>query len=787
MNKLILRILIVVAVASIPFYKVSAFSGPGAGTFGDPYIIANCVQLQEMNDDLAASYKLANSMDCADTSNWNGFQGFGPIGDNVTPFTGNFNGDGYTVSNLYMNRPSNYQGLFGYTNGATITKIKLTGSIQGDSYVGGLVGYANATTITLSVSSVSVSGTVAGGLVGGLAGSAIQNSYSHGSVTGAGQIGGLVGDAISSTITHSYSKGAVSSIGIVGGLIGTDSGSNTFDDLYWDTETSGTSTGCNINGLGTCAGLTGKTTLQMQDQETYNPSNSYGFTLSNYAAYRYVKWEITRIKYGPDTNCYTGDVCTQVSEFDFTIGGFPISTSGVTVTNPDGINPPGADASNLVDDNTGTKFLDAAYSYSNNSDGLTTVIFDAGSGNLLTFNGYNWATGNDQNYRDPVSWTVSGSNNGTDYTVLDVQSNFATTEDRNTFVSSQNTEWDFYTTWGIWSEVNNGYPFLQWEGYAYDYNAPTIITRSPERYETGTAIDVPIVLTFSKPMNPDSLVVSTGPCEEECATYTVTWSENNRILTLVRVNNGGFFEPNTQYTVTVEADDSEGDPLVGGSDGTIFTTYVPLVLTQVTPIPSQIFTRTATYYFDANGSNPLEEQYVFEVCGPGHVDDGAIVTVDTINHTVTFTNLVVGHTYYCGFMLESLHRGTSDILYIGPFTVNNPPIAILLDSLPQTVSQVTVATPTSISTPITPEKKSFTFERNLRMGMIDPDVAKLQAYLHDAGFPVSPAGQPGSKGFETNKFGGATKAALIKFQKAKGIKPASGFLGPLTRAYINSH
>jgi len=71
--------------------------------------------------------------------------------------------------------------------------------------------------------------------------------------------------------------------------------------------------------------------------------------------------------------------------------------------------------------------------------------------------------------------------------------------------------------------------------------------------------------------------------------------------------------------------------------------------------------------------------------------------------------------------------------------------------------------------------------RNLEAGMVSEDVRKLQKYLNAKGFTVASAGA-GSPGNETTKFGAATKAAVIKFQKANGIKPTSGYYGPLTRA-----
>lgn len=79
------------------------------------------------------------------------------------------------------------------------------------------------------------------------------------------------------------------------------------------------------------------------------------------------------------------------------------------------------------------------------------------------------------------------------------------------------------------------------------------------------------------------------------------------------------------------------------------------------------------------------------------------------------------------------------------------------------------------------------FTKDLSIGMTDGDVSKLQAYLNSHGFPVATVGLPGSTGHETNYFGPATKAAVMKFQAAHGISPVSGYFGPLTRAYVQIH
>lgn len=65
------------------------------------------------------------------------------------------------------------------------------------------------------------------------------------------------------------------------------------------------------------------------------------------------------------------------------------------------------------------------------------------------------------------------------------------------------------------------------------------------------------------------------------------------------------------------------------------------------------------------------------------------------------------------------------------------------------------------------------------------EVKALQQFLNSHGYPVTASG-PGSSGKETSKFGPATKAALIKYQKAKGVTPASGYFGAKTRAVANA-
>lgn len=83
-----------------------------------------------------------------------------------------------------------------------------------------------------------------------------------------------------------------------------------------------------------------------------------------------------------------------------------------------------------------------------------------------------------------------------------------------------------------------------------------------------------------------------------------------------------------------------------------------------------------------------------------------------------------------------------------------------------------------------PAAAKYIFKRNLTTNMVGDDVKELQKYLNANGFILAKSG-PGSPGKETNKFGRATRLALIKFQKAKKINPAVGYFGPLTRVVVN--
>jgi hypothetical protein len=80
---------------------------------------------------------------------------------------------------------------------------------------------------------------------------------------------------------------------------------------------------------------------------------------------------------------------------------------------------------------------------------------------------------------------------------------------------------------------------------------------------------------------------------------------------------------------------------------------------------------------------------------------------------------------------------------------------------------------------------SFTFTRNLSLWSTGNDVKQLQTFLvsQNSGLAVAKLAEHGT----TNVFGMLTFNALVEFQKKASITPASGYFGPITRAYVNGH
>lgn len=86
----------------------------GEGTEENPFMIQTLDQLDDVRNNLDANYELGNDIDASDTSGWNNAEGFVPIGDDDSPFTGTFDGKGHNITGLHIDRPDeSVVGMFG--------------------------------------------------------------------------------------------------------------------------------------------------------------------------------------------------------------------------------------------------------------------------------------------------------------------------------------------------------------------------------------------------------------------------------------------------------------------------------------------------------------------------------------------------------------------------------------------------------------------------------------------------------------------------------------------------
>jgi len=220
-NKYITAVISLLLVLSIMPMLISTASEPVNTLNTTTYYITNVSELQDMYNDLEGTYILSNDIDASITSTWNGGAGFEPIGESIEdPFEGVFDGQGYTISGLYINNSiQNYMGLFGFNSG-NITNINIFDSeVIGFAQVGILVGQ-NIGIVSLSNVSGIVNGySQVGGIVGDNPTGFIYNSSASAIVNGNGFVGGFVGFS-EGDITNCYATGDVYGETNVGGFVG---------------------------------------------------------------------------------------------------------------------------------------------------------------------------------------------------------------------------------------------------------------------------------------------------------------------------------------------------------------------------------------------------------------------------------------------------------------------------------------------------------------------------------------------------------------------------------------
>lgn len=555
-----------------------AYSG-GSGTESSPYQIATLADLQQLSltpdDWVQGKYFIQTAnIDASETVNWNNGQGFCPIGDYLNSnqsrqFSGRYNGDEHTISNLFINRPeSRYQGLFGSTDSyiAIIQNVGLVDvDITGSYEVGGLVGQ-NRVTISNCYSSGNVAGIYeVGGLIG-LNLSDVTDSYSAGSVTGTGSVGGLLGRSNFSTITNCNSSSTITgSETFIGGLVGDTGYSSTINGSYCTGNVTGTnevggfvggnynssisecySTG-DVTGTGAVGGFVGR---------NYEATVSDCYSIGSVDAFRGVGGLVGENSYS--TICYCKST-GSVTGSQYYIGGLVginhissitnCSSTGSVMGNGDnvggllGSNGSDSTVSNCFSTGsvTGLHYYVGGLIGQCEYGSVITNCYSIGNVDCVLYHvggliGYSYLATINNCY-----WNIETSNQATS------SGGEGRTTDEMTYPFSANTYtgWDFIDIWQ--AEVsNNGYPILR--------NMPTVDTQDE-------FIGVSLLFhmkNFPNPFNPNTSIVYSLP---KSAPTTLSIYNIRGQLVRKLVN-----EPlsSGEHTVTWDGRDDSGKSLASG-------------------------------------------------------------------------------------------------------------------------------------------------------------------------------------------------------------------------------
>lgn len=269
-------VVILFLVSFVSLFSITESQPPiyGDGSLESPYQLTSLENLRWLSESEAVWGDSLNltyfdqvaDIDASDTYSWNDGLGFQPIGytksiDGSSEldrkyFYGEYNGNDYKITNLYINTSqSNYKttGMFGLVENATvcnliiedatiignsivatiigtggnstISKCSVTSNISGNESVSSIAGIiANSELTQLASNSVINANTSAGGLVGLLNHSNLSNSFFAGEINVTDSkttqlFGGLVLNLFTSNMMNCYSNTLINS-SLAGGLIG---------------------------------------------------------------------------------------------------------------------------------------------------------------------------------------------------------------------------------------------------------------------------------------------------------------------------------------------------------------------------------------------------------------------------------------------------------------------------------------------------------------------------------------------------------------------------------------
>jgi len=337
MKKNLLLILLGLVITTCLVAQTATPPAAGDGSESSPYEIATFENLYwlSINDGEWTKYFIQTA-DINASESYTLNKGLNTIGDDGDDFTGSYDGQGFTIDSLYIERNSGtdkayqYIALFGRTNGATFANINLTNvDISGYKYVGSLVGYdyVGSTITNCSISNATVEGiyndapqSYVGGLVAYARETVITNcSGSKITVKGADYVGGFVGYSYKAPLSNCYvlDVNVIGDDDYIGGLVGyIRYSAATIDNCY--------STG-SVTGNASIGGLVGYDNACGGISNSYSSAYVYGDGDASEAA---IGGLIGQTK-GTITNCYSvGKVSTVGTE----VGPFIGWNNGATVT-----------------------------------------------------------------------------------------------------------------------------------------------------------------------------------------------------------------------------------------------------------------------------------------------------------------------------------------------------------------------------------------------------------------------------------------------------------------------
>ncbi len=252
---------------------------------------------------------------------------FTSIGTESHPFSGTFDGNKKTVSGINISLGStDYVGLFGYANGATIKNLTLTNStITGKEKVGGITGIAGSTKIAncLVTNSVNVSGDYYAGGVSGMSGQISGcNSAANVSATSsyAGGIVGYINGQYSNSVDHCLYTGNNVTGNSKGAIVGStfNPSSATLTANYYTQATIGGCNGSDTDGARKAVVINaadGVTVTPTGDATVHNVSG-----ITGYAGNNGIKYTV-----GNSTVTYAGDTETVSLDITYNIDGFSVT------------------------------------------------------------------------------------------------------------------------------------------------------------------------------------------------------------------------------------------------------------------------------------------------------------------------------------------------------------------------------------------------------------------------------------------------------------------------------